>query len=417
MPPPRLNRRVETVAAALAAAATAHSVWGNVKGTYNTVVGKREYKVTVDSADPIYADVMSEMLTLIPPTLQRDLLAGYNRSSRADAKSLALYHAGATEHTITLDGHKVTVKVTSAAPQKSDGSQPVDTADDIWNAFAPKRAVFTTRTERGRDALIAWLGSLTDRRKERNNPPSLNLLTRWGSWEPMAEITGRPLNSVVLPTGQLDRIVGDLATFLAGRADYDRLGIPWHRGYLFRGVPGCGKTTVPRALAAHFNLDLWYMPLSDIPGDTDILRQIAQIRSGILLLEDVDVFDAATSRTEGDKRVTMSGLLNALDGVATPPGLVTIMTSNHADQLDEALTRDGRVDLDEEFVPILDVDHATRLFAAMYPGANLLPATVAERLVGVTPAQIVGVCKRHMHDAPGAVHQFAAIDLTPAVPV
>jgi chaperone BCS1 len=42
--------------------------------------------------------------------------------------------------------------------------------------------------------------------------------------------------------------------------------------------------------------------------------------------------------------VTLSGLLNAIDGNASAEGRLLIMTSNSPDTLDEALTRPGRID-------------------------------------------------------------------------
>jgi hypothetical protein len=47
--------------------------------------------------------------------------------------------------------------------------------------------------------------------------------------------------------------------------------------------------------------------------------------------------------------VTLSGLLNAIDGAASPQGHVLIMTSNKPEVLDEALVRPGRVDMKIKF--------------------------------------------------------------------
>jgi chaperone BCS1 len=47
--------------------------------------------------------------------------------------------------------------------------------------------------------------------------------------------------------------------------------------------------------------------------------------------------------------VTFSGLLNAIDGVASKEGRLLIMTTNHRSHLDEALIRPGRVDLQIKF--------------------------------------------------------------------
>jgi len=44
-------------------------------------------------------------------------------------------------------------------------------------------------------------------------------------------------------------------------------------------------------------------------------------------------------------RISLSGLLNVLDGVASHEGRVLIMTTNHVERLDGALLRPGRIDV------------------------------------------------------------------------
>ncbi|KAF6819842.1 mitochondrial chaperone bcs1 [Colletotrichum musicola] len=78
----------------------------------------------------------------------------------------------------------------------------------------------------------------------------------------------------------------------------------------------------------------------------------------IVLMEDIDAAGLtstrATSKTvenrgkrassEQDK-ISLSGLLNLLDGTASQGGRILIMTTNHAEHLDQALLRPGRVDM------------------------------------------------------------------------
>lgn len=52
----------------------------------------------------------------------------------------------------------------------------------------------------------------------------------------------------------------------------------------------------------------------------------------------------APSPYSNEPRITLSGLLNVLDGVASPWGRILIMTTNHVEKLDDALTRHGRAD-------------------------------------------------------------------------
>jgi chaperone BCS1 len=43
-------------------------------------------------------------------------------------------------------------------------------------------------------------------------------------------------------------------------------------------------------------------------------------------------------------QLTLSGLLNAIDGVFSTHGRILVMTTNHPEVLDEALIRPGRID-------------------------------------------------------------------------
>ena len=60
-------------------------------------------------------------------------------------------------------------------------------------------------------------------------------------------------------------------------------------------------------------------------------------------LED-DVSHILREILQGLNRLTLSGLLNAIDGVTSSEGRIVFMTTNYVDKLDPALIRPGRVD-------------------------------------------------------------------------
>jgi len=86
-----------------------------------------------------------------------------------------------------------------------------------------------------------------------------------------------------------------------------------------------------------------------------------------------------------------------LDGIATPHGLVTIMTTNDMGALDPAVIRPGRVDLVEQFGPATPGQLA-RMISHWYG----VPVTAGDTagVVKVTPAQVIEACKRN--DEPGS---------------
>jgi len=67
--------------------------------------------------------------------------------------------------------------------------------------------------------------------------------------------------------------------------------------------------------------------------------------------------------------ISLSGLLNAIDGVATHEGRCLIMTTNHPEQLDAALVRPGRVDRKVEFRLAMK-QQVRELFVRMYSVAG-----------------------------------------------
>ena len=74
----------------------------------------------------------------------------------------------------------------------------------------------------------------------------------------------------------------------------------------------------------------------------------------------------AVQKNDKDKQgITLSGLLNSIDGVASHEGRVLVMTTNFPDKLDEALIRPGRVDMK---IPFTNATHSqiTELFTRMY---------------------------------------------------
>ena len=175
-------------------------------------------------------------------------------------------------------------------------------------------------------------------------------------------------------------LLEDARRFLVRQAWYAERGVPWRRGYLFHGQPGTGKTSLIRALASELDLDLAALDLSmpelNDSGLRDLLGSLP--KRAALVLEDIDTV-APGRDPKTDRRLSLSGLLNALDGLGAAEGRLMFMTSNHPERLDPALIRPGRIDLSVAIGPLGPAD-AARMVARFYPDRPDLAAEILESL-------------------------------------
>ncbi|MBK7663256.1 MAG: AAA family ATPase [Sterolibacteriaceae bacterium] len=205
----------------------------------------------------------------------------------------------------------------------------------------------------------------------------------------------RKLASIVLKSGQKEAILDDLNRFFASRLRYEDLGIPWRRGYLLFGPPGTGKTSLVTALASELMLNVCSLSLaSPNVSDEKIGNLLSTVPArSIVLLEDIDSFFRRREKADASIKLSYSGFINALDGVASHEGSVIFLTTNHPELIDEAAIRSGRVDfrmeltncdthqLERMFLKFFADADAARRFAAATPAGRWSPAQVQERLL------------------------------------
>jgi mitochondrial chaperone BCS1 len=220
--------------------------------------------------------------------------------------------------------------------------------------------------------------------------PGVSIMTAQnGCWSSTSWQHKRPLGSIVLAEGVLEDVLADLRDFYASAAWYAERGIPYRRGYLLHGPPGTGKTTMVLAMAGELKLSVAVLSLSSKLMTDDALRSLVDAlpAAALLLIEDVDCVFKDHRATEIHTGVTLSGLLNALDGVSSRDGRVLFMTTNHLDRLDPALIRPGRVDRKIE-LDHAEPDQARRLFLWFYRGCGISPAELeclAEQFAAQVP--------------------------------
>lgn len=211
----------------------------------------------------------------------------------------------------------------------------------------------------------------------------------------------RKLASIVLKAGQTESILADLSRFFASRDRYETLGIPWRRGYLLYGSPGTGKTSLVTAIASELSLNVCSVSLASSGLNDDRVNALLSSvpPRSIILIEDIDSFFRQREQANAQMKLSFSGFINALDGVASHEGSVVFMTTNFPELIDDAVIRSGRVDFRMElsrcdqhqlrhmFLKFFDVPAAAEAFASALEPGRWSPAEVQERLLKATDAQ------------------------------
>ncbi|MCJ1285440.1 hypothetical protein MMC26_004780 [Xylographa opegraphella] len=236
-------------------------------------------------------------------------------------------------------------------------------------------------------------------------------------WTKVATRPSRPMDTVVLEHDQKEQVLADINEYLhpASPRWYANRGIPYRRGYLFYGPPGTGKTSLSFAIAGVFGLDIYCISLLEPTLTEEDLGLLFNNlpRRCVVLLEDIDsaglvrrdeisevvennakdVEDHSANigheiakavqksiQKESDKNknnqqgISLSGLLNAIDGVASHEGRVLVMTTNYPDKLDDALIRPGRVDMKVAF-RMASRSQIRKLFVRMYSADTIKPGS------------------------------------------
>jgi chaperone BCS1 len=270
-------------------------------------------------------------------------------------------------------------------------------------------------------SLLEDIEPILDKKKETK-------LYKWREkmWDYSHTQASRTLESVVLPKNIKNKLINTIKEFDESEDWYLSNGVPYRLGILFKGPPGTGKTSLVKAICSYLEKDLYIMNLANM-DDKDIDRALSTVpKNCVVLAEDIDTVSVTKTRkrknikreraekykiqnaesvttspaltvSEGDidtgsdfTWMTLTGLLNAIDGVSGSDGRLLIFTTNYPEKLDDALLRPGRIDLQLD-ITFMTEESIKDFFNRFYPDfkfpknldfkEKLTPATLQQHVL------------------------------------
>src|SRR5207247_86720 len=100
-------------------------------------------------------------------------------------------------------------------------------------------------------------------------------------------------NTILTKIAETD-LYDDIAWFINNEKHYSEKGLPYKRGYILHGPPGTGKSSIIKAIANEYRMDIFNIDLEIIKTGNHLTKLMTDInyrvknRKYILAIEDID---------------------------------------------------------------------------------------------------------------------------------
>lgn len=206
----------------------------------------------------------------------------------------------------------------------------------------------------------------TIQKKEEDNWIDIKM---WRNYYIKIQQNKRDLDTVVIDSKIKSELLECIDKFKSDKKWYVDNGVPHNLGIMFYGPSGTGKTSLIKALGSYYNMPIYLINIATVT-DSSLQDALFDVPSNcIVAIEDIDTANlgkrdlkqtavlkkcdnrddpmenSINVQSDKDNLLSLGGVLNAIDGVATTEGRILIATTNDINSLDEALLREGRFDL------------------------------------------------------------------------
>lgn len=190
------------------------------------------------------------------------------------------------------------------------------------------------------------------------------------------------------------------------------LGLPNKLCIMLEGLPGCGKTSTIYTIASYLKCNIYYLSFKNITTNGELGSIISAV-DGIVIIEDIDAIGTLFHSRKGSEgsegqetkisetdsfdmsndKLTLSYILNLLNGPLTPDNLKVILTTNHIEILSKALCREFRMDLVLKYEEC-DYYQLNKMYVKFV--GKPLDEGIARKLPLITPAKFIHVIKDYV---------------------
>lgn len=239
---------------------------------------------------------------------------------------------------------------------------------------------------------------------EKESGVNVYVLDSKGEWNLNKTVQHRSIDSVIINEQKKNEILENINHFKENKEWFMKAALPYKLTYILHGIPGTGKTSLIKAIASYYKMNLCIININAV-SDSSFERAISTMpRNSVLAIEDFDSNSAFKDRgidaafrvqkelsskkvdsdldeviteepstpksinitkkssvedmieSENFSMLTLSGILNTLDGLIPLHDVIIFLTTNKIENIDPALYRKGRVDYLMEIAEITNED-------------------------------------------------------------